>query len=121
MAQGINQKERTLHTQLACAAVHILAGHGAHVHVAAQTGSIYIRFAHQRQGSLRISNHDGRKHLKYRWNVEVGGADRIIERNGRTRYYSSTENAIQFFEYIKSEFDAEEKLRCSFATIKTKQ
>jgi len=35
----------------------------------ATTGSVYIRFADSRMGSVRIGNHDGRSKLKYKYNL----------------------------------------------------
>ena len=117
---ALDQDERVKRLQLATDAIGILKDHGAYIHAVAQTGSIYITFAHERCGKLRIADHKGRAHLRYKWNVEIGGKDHISTKGTRTRYYSSEENAIQFFHYMKAEFDAEEKLRCSFATINKK-
>lgn len=35
----------------------------------ATTGSVYIRFKDSRMCSVRIGNHDGREHLKYKFNL----------------------------------------------------
>lgn len=44
-------------------------GVDAYIWHRATTGSVYIRFEDSRVGSIRIGNHEGRKHLKYRYNL----------------------------------------------------
>lgn len=42
---------------------------GCYVWHVATTGSVYIRFDDCRMASIRIGNHDGREHLKYKYNL----------------------------------------------------
>lgn len=42
---------------------------GAYIYHVATTGSVYVRFNDNRIGSVRLGNHDGRNHLKYKFNV----------------------------------------------------
>jgi hypothetical protein len=41
----------------------------AYVYHRATTGSVYIRFADSRIGSVRIADHNGRDHLRYKFNM----------------------------------------------------
>lgn len=36
-----------------------------------QTGSTYIKFSHWKLGSIRISDHPGRKKYNYKWRINV--------------------------------------------------
>lgn len=41
----------------------------AYIWHVANTGSVYIRFSDNRMSSIRISNHNGRSRLKYKYNL----------------------------------------------------
>lgn len=43
------------------------------------TDSIYIKLDYGVLNSIRISDHEGKKHLKYRYNLIIGCADNITE------------------------------------------
>lgn len=47
----------------------IKEGVKAYIWHKATTGSVYVRFEDSRMGSVRIGNHDGREHLKYKFNL----------------------------------------------------
>lgn len=59
----------------------------------ATTGSVYLKLDFGVSNSIRISNHDGKKHLQYRYNVIIGGKDNIIEEK-YIRYFFN-ENSIE--------------------------
>lgn len=43
-----------------------------HRYDAYSTNSVYLKFDYGAAYSLRISDHKGKKHLKYRFNIEIG-------------------------------------------------
>jgi len=56
----------------------------------ATTGSVYIRFKDSRMCSVRIGNHDGRDHLKYKYNLrdDISSNHKNWIKDGETwRYY----------------------------------
>ena len=58
--------------------------------------SVYIKLDYGVANSIRISDHEGKSHLRYRYNVIIGGEDNIIE-DEYIRYYfneSSIDNLL---------------------------
>lgn len=47
------------------------------------TNSVYLKFDYGAAYSLRISDHKGKKHLKYRFNIEMDLKDLKTERRGK--------------------------------------
>ena len=48
------------------------SGVGCYVYHKASTGSVYVRFDNPTIGSVRFSDHSGRSHLKYKYNILLG-------------------------------------------------
>lgn len=57
------------------------------------TSSMYVKLDYGVCNTIRISDHIGKGHLKYRYNLIVGGQYNILEDNDYIRYYYS-ENDI---------------------------
>lgn len=64
-----------------------------HQYSAYSTNSIYLKFDYGLAHSLRISDHDGKKHLSYKYNLLLNQKDfEIKEANGyEMRFYSVDE------------------------------
>lgn len=61
-----------------------------YIYYKAATGSIYIKFKCSELGSIRISEHEGRKKYKYRWNLVLCGKDEYycqMDRGCKRHYY----------------------------------
>lgn len=55
---------------------------------AKSTGSCYIRFQDPRVGSIRISDHDGKKHFNYKYNVRFDiRHEKTIFKNGSHLFF----------------------------------
>ena len=54
---------------------------------ALSTGSIYLKFDYGLANSIRISDHTGKKHLSYMFNVGSDIKEPRTARDGFTRYY----------------------------------
>lgn len=56
----------------------------------ATTGSMYIRFDNPTIGSVRLSDHEGKSHLKYKYNILIGQGGRKGWRkdDNQWRYYA---------------------------------
>lgn len=50
--------------------------------------SVYLKFDDGVLGSLRISDHKGKKHLKYKYNLTLGSPLKIEDDRGFTRVYA---------------------------------
>lgn len=56
--------------------------------VAETTNSVYIRFEDPRMCSIRLSDHAGKKHLKYKYNLLSGiSKDQWVKDDGTWRYF----------------------------------
>jgi len=53
------------------------------------TSSVYVKLDYGVCNTIRISDHPGKGHLKYRYNLIVGGQCNILEDNDFIRYYYS--------------------------------
>lgn len=106
---------KTLVMRLAVEACLRLAPFGAFVYVAAvSTNSVYIHFNHHGvKGKLRISDHHGKEHLKYKWNLIIGEEDRVISDNKTIRYLAGEKNADRFFDFMATTFNRELQVRQS--------
>lgn len=51
------------------------------------TNSIYLKVDDGVVGTIRISDHNGKKHLRYKYNLIKGGSHYSREDKGITRYY----------------------------------
>ena len=66
------------------------------------TNSLYVKF-NKGYGSLRISDHRGKKKYSYTWNIRV---DRnFVDKVEDSRYYSSYKNAEKFILWMKEQFE----------------
>ena len=55
----------------------------------ATTGSVYIRFENPVIGSVRLADHDGRAHLKYKFNLLLGNVKKGWRKeNNKWRYFA---------------------------------
>lgn len=61
-------------------------GFTIHRYDAYSTNSIYIKLDWGVCNSIRISDHNGKKYLKYRYNVIIDGNDKSVK-DGYQRYY----------------------------------
>lgn len=106
---------KTLIMRLATEACLRLQRHGAYIYIAAvTTNSVYIHFNRKGiKGKLRISDHKGKEHLKYKWNVILGASDQVIHDNNTTRFIAGEENAARFFDFMANTFDKEVQVRQS--------
>lgn len=58
----------------------------------ARSSSVYLKLDCGVLNSVRIADHDGKKHLQYRYNLIVGGEDNIVEEK-YIRYFFN-ENSV---------------------------
>lgn len=66
------------------------------------TSSHYLKFRDRRLGSLTIRDHPGRKKYYYKWNLIVGyQGERIIKKDGITRYFHSEESVLLLILHIR--------------------
>ena len=75
---------------------------------AVTTQSIYLKLDYGVCNSIRISNHQGKKHLKYRYNIILDGKTEDIY-DGYIRHYYAFTDSDKMIEKIKS--DREEKIK----------
>lgn len=54
-----------------------------HRYDAYSTNSVYLKFDYGLGNSLRISDHKGKKHLNYRFNIVLGTAQPTTDRSGK--------------------------------------
>ena len=70
--------------------------------------SVYLKLDYGVCNSIRISDHEGKKHLCYRYNMIIGGEDNIVEEK-YIRYYFSENNLTGLINQIL--FDKTMKLK----------
>jgi hypothetical protein len=78
----------------------------AYVYSSAVSGaSYYVKFPDAHVGSVRISDHPGRKKYKYRWNVLVDDPQaRFTRRHGRVlRFYYGVDRLDELVTAIKAQ------------------
>lgn len=71
-----------------------ILGFKIQVYKSYSTNSIYIKLDYGVAHSIRISDHEGKKHLKYRYNVLIGLSKSYIENE---RYYYTTGDLEKLF------------------------
>lgn len=72
------------------------------------TNSVYIKLDYGVLNSIRISDHKGKKHLKYKYNLIIGGIDNIIE-DKFIRYYFGENSVYALINQVL--FDRQFKIR----------
>lgn len=73
-----------------------------------KTSSVYIKLDFGVCNSIRISDHNGKEHLCYRYNLIIGGNDDIIEEK-YIRYYYNEKSVNALLNLIL--FDRNEKIK----------
>ena len=96
--------------EIADTIVNALKHHGFVIqrYDAYSTDSVYIKLDYGLANTIRISDHEGKKHLCYRYNVIVGCQDNIVEEK-YMRYYFSEKNIKGLLYQIL--FDKKDKLQ----------
>lgn len=77
---------------LADTLVSRLKGQGFHIlrYDAYSTSSVYLKLDYGVCNTIRISDHEGKKHLQYRYNLIIGGDVNIIEDKYIRYYFNDT-------------------------------
>lgn len=65
----------------------------------ARSSSVYLKLDCGVLNSVRIADHDGKKHLQYRYNLIVGGEDNIVEEK-YIRYFFNENSVDRMIEQI---------------------
>ena len=76
----------------------------AYLYCEAKSGSFYIKMENKRLGSIRISDHEGRKKYKYKYNVRFDMLDSFteIDRNVK-RFYCPPKQYRKIIKKINEE------------------
>lgn len=90
--------------------VNSLLAHGFTIqrYNAYKTSSVYLKLDFGVCNSIRISDHNGKEHLCYRYNLIIGGNDNIIEEK-YIRYYYNEKSVDALLNLIL--FDKHEKIK----------
>lgn len=75
---------------------------GPYIYHEATTGSTYMKFNTDSLRSLRISNHEGRKKYKYKWNLYINDDhfDRRISDGGVIRYFYHIDDLDEMLKHM---------------------
>ena len=94
--------------------VNSLLAHGFTIqrYNAYKTSSVYLKLDFGVCNSIRISDHNGKEHLCYRYNLIIGGNDNIIEEK-YIRYYYNEKSVDALLNLIL--FDKHEKIKIHLA------
>lgn len=81
-----------------------MSDYGCWLYVSAKTtNSHYMKFRDRRLGSLTVRDHPGRKKYHYKWNLILGyDGEKIIKKDGVTRYYYNQNQILQLCNHIKN-------------------
>lgn len=82
-------------------------GFSIHRYDAYSTNSIYLKLDYGVCNSIRISDHEGKQHLKYRYNVIINGKERFVQ-DKYPRYYYNQDSINSLLNKILS--DKEQKV-----------
>ena len=79
----------------------------------ATTGSCYIRFKDNRIGSIRIGDHPGREHLKYKFNIRTDNVQEGWQKDETWRYYIKACNWKKIIPVIQNQADKVQNYKSS--------
>lgn len=70
------------------------------VYKAMTTNSIYVKIDDGVAGTLRISDHEGKKHLSYTYNLVLGSRMAYVNDNSISRWYAPFGNIVEMVDKI---------------------